>query len=91
MYQDEYYIIKESGTYSNVLEALGLGTILNFILKDGSNSIKIIDTKTHYVIKLSETLTEEIINNTKYFEFIRFIKNKKNRHQKVLKLLIMKD
>lgn len=29
MYQQDYYVLKESGTYSNALEAFGLATILS--------------------------------------------------------------
>ena len=76
MYQDEYYILKESGTYSNILEAFGLAVIFNYIFKEQHNSVKIIDTKTHYVIKLSNAVSKDLIENIKYSEFIPYIKYK---------------
>lgn len=79
MYQKEYYVLKESGTYSNVLEAFGLATLLNYLLDDETSSVRIFDSHTHYVIKLSRMITKEIIERKRYKELFPYIKYKDDK------------
>ena len=82
MYQKEYYVIKDSGTYSNTLEAYGLAVFLSKILGEKPKKVKIRDIGTHYVVELTETITESLIQNTRYFSLFPFIKFKDNEPPK---------
>lgn len=74
MYQQDYYVLKESGTYSNALEAFGLAAVLNRI--DEKLNIQIVDEGPYFRIYLNNSITEDIVKSTKYFQSIPYIKVK---------------
>jgi len=82
MYQQEYYVSKDSGTYSNVLEAFGLAAILNRILDNKPDAVRMIDSATHYTLQLSEALTEDKIKRLKYVDAYPYIKFKDDKPPK---------
>lgn len=64
MYQDIYYVPKRTGTYSDVLVAYGLATLLDHIfrqVKDPTERWRIVleDGGGHYLVRLSEPVREE--------------------------------
>lgn len=63
MYQDIYYVPKRTGTYSDVLVAYGLATLLDHIfrqVKDPAERWRIVleDGGGHYLVRLSEPVQE---------------------------------
>lgn len=79
MYQDRYYVPKYSGTYSDMLEAIGLSYFLKRLIKNEDNDIVIKDKGMYYEINLSEPIDEELINNVRYFDLFPYIKDKKGQ------------
>ena len=70
MYQDTYYVPKRSGTYSDVLLAYGLAVFLDHLLRAGGVSVRKVlveDGGAEYLVKLSEPISQEWIENLKYF------------------------
>ncbi|MFC1465051.1 MAG: hypothetical protein ACFLMY_09400 [Candidatus Brachytrichaceae bacterium NZ_4S206] len=67
MYQDTYYVPKRTGTYSDVLVAYGLATLLDHIfrqVKDPTDRWRIVleDGGGHYLVRLSEPVREEWVH-----------------------------
>lgn len=67
MYQDVYYVPKRTGTYSDVLVAYGLATLLDHIfrqVKDPTDRWRIVleDGGGHYLVRLSEPVQEEWVH-----------------------------
>lgn len=91
MYQQEYYVRKDSGTYSNVLEAFGLATILSRIVGDKQDAVRMIDNATHYTLRLSETLTEDKIKRIMYFDGYPYIRSKDDKPPKGISFITYED
>ena len=67
MYQDIYYVPKRTGTYSDVLVAYGLASLLEHIfrqVKDPTERWRIVleDGGGHYLVRLSEPVREEWVH-----------------------------
>lgn len=86
MYQQDYYIIKESGTYSNALEAVGLATILSEVV--GERAVQVLDEGLYFRIHLNKPTTGDMVNNTDYFQSIPYIKVKSDTTKKGLAIVI---
>ena len=75
----EFFIYKQSGTYSETLEAFGLGVLLNEILKRlevPNRKIVIEDLGFQFKINSSHEISEEMLEKLSYFQIIKFIINK---------------
>lgn len=75
----EFFVRKETSTYSETLEAFGLANLLKDIFVKNEQkgvSINIEDRGTFYIISSTKELTEELIEKTKYFQIVKFIKKK---------------
>ncbi|MCK9425920.1 MAG: hypothetical protein M0Q21_07785 [Ignavibacteriaceae bacterium] len=77
MYQKDFYVLKESGTYSNVLEAIGLAEVIGKITKN-QESVRIRDRLTHFQVIVDDAITEDMVNNTNYFDGFTFVKFKED-------------
>lgn len=76
MYQ-EFYINKQSGTYSETLETFGVANLLYEILQ--RNEVKgfkvnIQDKGLYYLVSSNKEITEDLIAQLSYFQIIKFIK-----------------
>ena len=80
MYQD-FCIKKQSGTYSETLEAFGVANLISNIFSNRNIDVKITieDKGTHYLVKLSKAITNEILESLSYFLVIKFIKKESNQ------------
>ncbi len=84
MYQQTYFVDKQTGTFADVCSAYGLATILHQLLQRTlgeyeSHTIKILDRGTTYAIELIPALQAEWVENLKSsFAPIPFIKTPKN-------------
>ena len=72
MFQDTYYVPKRTGTYSDVLMAYGLAALLHRIFQqvkgpEATWRISLLDGGTHYLVRLSEPVREEWIENIQFF------------------------
>ncbi len=70
MYQDTYYVPKQSGTYSDVLLAYGVAALLDHLLNVSGVSVRKVlveDGGSEYSIRLSEPILEKWIENVEYF------------------------
>ncbi len=68
MYQDVYYVPKRTGTYSDVLVAYGLASLIEHLfrqVKDPIDRWRIVleDGGGHYLVRLSEPVREEWVRN----------------------------
>lgn len=79
---DKLFVIKESNTFSETLEVLGLAyiidTIFQKIIPFKKPEILIEDKNSYYQISISKDLNREIINQCNYFDFFRYIGKKSN-------------
>ncbi|WP_419800414.1 hypothetical protein [Mucilaginibacter sp.] len=78
MYQD-FTIKKQTGTYSETLEAFGVANLISNIFSNRNIQgiqIKILDKGTHYLVTSNKPITDEVFNNISFFLVIKFIKNK---------------
>lgn len=78
-----FYIKKQSGTYSETLEAFGVATLLDEIFeRNNVKGIQIIikDLEHSYVVETNKELTEDLISNLTYFQIIKFIKKEANQN-----------
>lgn len=76
MYQS-FSIKKQTGTYSETLEAFGVANLIsNIFLNKNIQAIqiKIEDKGTNYLVTSNKPITDEILNNISYFLVIKFIK-----------------
>ena len=75
--------LKESGTFSDTLECLGVAVILKKVFKKidliSNPEIIIEDKGGYFKITSNKELTEESIQKCEYFDFIRYIKNKNDK------------
>lgn len=83
MYQQTYFVDKQTGTFADVCVAYGLATILDELLqreldKYGTRTVRILDRGTTYAIELIPALQEEWVERLNLFEPIPFIKTPKN-------------
>jgi hypothetical protein len=72
-----FYIKKQSGTYSEAIEAFGLANLLDEIFvrnKIKGVQITLKDLEHSYLVETNKELTEDLINNLTYFQIIKFIK-----------------
>jgi hypothetical protein len=78
----EFYIDKQSGTYSETLEAFGVGNLLYEILKRNNvQGIKLTieDLDYRYLVKPNQPITNEHIEALSYFQIFKFIKKDVNQ------------
>jgi hypothetical protein len=79
----EFYINKQSGTYSETLETFGVGNLLYEIFKrnkvQGIIRVTIEDLGSQYLIKTNKPITEAYIDSLPYFQIFRFIKKEINQ------------
>ena len=83
MYQQTYFVDKQTGTFADVCSAFGLATVLDACLRralgeHGSCTVRILDKGTTYVIELTPALREEWVEGLRFFAPIPFIKTPKN-------------
>jgi len=89
MYQDTYYVPKRTGTYADVLTAYGLATLLDHLFRQVKSPydtwrIEIADAGPHYLIRLSEPLREEWIQDNHFFRSpAPFITNRRTKPEDV--------
>ena len=78
MYQNKYYVTKNSGTYAETLETYGLAKILSHILKSNNKNpdIRIKDEGGYYSVLSNTPITEDMVDNTPYFDAYPYIKIK---------------
>lgn len=76
----QYFTIqRQSGTYADALEAFGLASLLEKInnqLGNGNAKITIENKGTAYVVSNSHAINIEQVNGLKYFQVVKFVKNK---------------
>lgn len=75
----EFFIDKHSHTYAETLEAYGLANLIDEILSRSNVSnrkVEIFDKGLYYLIKPSQSITEEMLSKLSYFQIIKFLKNK---------------
>ncbi|MFN4084200.1 MAG: hypothetical protein ACK4K9_11265 [Bacteroidia bacterium] len=75
----EFFIDKNSNTYAETLEAYGLANLIDEILSRSNASnrkVEIFDKGLYYLIKPSQSITEEMLSNLSYFQIIKFLKSK---------------
>lgn len=84
MYQQTYFVDKQTGTFADVCSAYGLATILDQLLQRDpgeheSHTVKILDRGTTYAIELIPALQAEWVENLRGFSApIPFIRTTKN-------------
>ena len=83
MYQQTYFVDKQTGTFADVCSAYGLATILDELLRralgeHGARTVRILDRGTTYAIELTPALQEGWVERSNPFELIPFIKTPKN-------------
>ncbi|MBB3837838.1 citrate lyase gamma subunit [Runella defluvii] len=91
MYQN-FSIKKESGTYSETLEAFGVAKLISNIFSNLSIQgvqIKIEDKGSFYCVSSNKPLTNELLDNLSYFLILKFIK--KDASQEVPEGLLVND
>jgi len=74
MYQQEYFVLKKNGTYSEVLEVFGLATILSKIV--GEKALRVSDKGTYFLVHSTIPLTENLVSDTEYIQLLPLIKIK---------------
>ncbi|NLT49561.1 MAG: hypothetical protein GXX85_01425 [Ignavibacteria bacterium] len=83
----EFYVFKESGTFSDTLECLGFVAILQKIFERIDRIIKpeiIIEDKGGYFqITTDKVITEDMLLCCEYFDFIPYIANKKDKKEEL--------
>jgi len=76
----ELFVIKESNTFSETLEILGLASLIDNVfqrtLPVEKPDILIEDRNSYYLISLSKDLDQKIIDECNYFDFFRYIGKK---------------
>lgn len=72
-----FYIKKQSGTYSETIEAFGVANLLDEIFvrnKIKGALITLKDLEHSFLIETNKDVTDDLINNLSYFQIIKFIK-----------------
>lgn len=75
----EFFVDKISNTYAETLEAYGLANLIDEILSRsnvGNRKVEIFDKGLYYLIKPSQSITDEMLSKLSYFQIIKFLKNK---------------
>ena len=79
---DKLFVIKESNSFSETLEVLGLSYIIDKIFHrvslNNNPEILIEDKHSYYQVSISKDLKQEIIDQCNYFDFFRYIGKKSN-------------
>lgn len=72
----ELSIKKQSGTYSETLETLGLAELVFQVLMQNNQNLRVIikNSGTEYKVISPVAITNEMIENIKYFQLFKFIK-----------------
>ncbi|MBP8945757.1 MAG: hypothetical protein KBG25_07675 [Paludibacteraceae bacterium] len=72
----ELSVKKQSGTYAEALEALGLAELLFQVLIQNNQNLRVIikNSENEYKIISPVTITNEMIENTNYFQLFKYIK-----------------
>ena len=83
MFQQTYFVDKQTGTFADVCSAYGLATILDQLLQHvlsahDSRTVKILDRGTTYAIEITPAVQEGWIEKLNLFEPIPFIRTSKN-------------
>lgn len=77
-----FYIKKQTGTYSETLEAFGVANLLDEIfVRNKIKGVQIIlkDLEHSYLVETNKEVTEDLICNLTYFQIIKFIKKDVNQ------------
>lgn len=77
-----FYRKKQSGTYSETLEAFGVAQLLDEIFERNKvKGVQIVlkDIEHSYVIEINKDITEDLINSLTYFQILKFIKKEINQ------------
>lgn len=75
----QFFTQKQSGTYSETLEAFGLANLINEILQRleiGGRKITIEDKGLFYLVTSNKEITEEMLEKLSYFQVVKFLINK---------------
>jgi len=75
----EFFVQKQSGTYSETLEAYGLASLLNEILQRSQISdrkIIIEDKGLYYLVHSNKEISDEMIDGLEFFQVVKFLINK---------------
>ena len=83
MYQQTYFVDKQTGTFADVCSAYGFAAILDELLRRAlgehdSRTVKILDRGTAYAIEPTPALQEDWVEGLNPFEPIPFMKTPKN-------------
>jgi hypothetical protein len=82
MYQSLYYVDKTSNSPGDSLAAYGTARLFRFILEMcnlfGSKQVKVTDQGSKYAIELPTILTEQMVDDLKFFSTVEFILTAKN-------------
>lgn len=74
MTDKKYYVLKESGTYSNALEAYGLAELISGLTREKAK-ISIIDKDFYYELNVKDMELSEV----KYFDLFPYLKKKDDK------------
>ena len=71
MYQQTYFVDKQTGTFADVCSAFGLATVLDECLRralgeHSSPTVKIMDRGTTYAIELTPMMQEKWVESPKF-------------------------
>jgi hypothetical protein len=70
MYQDTYYVDKQSGTFADVLLAFGLARLLQVLADDGAGpgsvNVRLRDAGPYFKVELSEPVREEWLQRASF-------------------------
>lgn len=75
----EFFVDKNSNTYAETIEVYGLANLIDEILSRSTVSnrkVEIFDKGLYYLIKPSQSITDEMLSRLSYFQIIKFLKNK---------------
>ena len=78
MFQDKYYVLKNTGVYSDTLEAFGLAEIIKLLLPNEREHVTIVDKEMYYEIITPKRITPELVNDTAYKDMFVYIRTEKN-------------
>ncbi len=74
MTDKKYYVLKESGTYSNALEAYGLAELISGLTHEKAK-ISIIDKDFYYELNVKDMELSEV----RYFDLFPYLKKKDDK------------
>ncbi|MEA3313579.1 MAG: hypothetical protein U9Q18_04305, partial [Caldisericota bacterium] len=84
MYQNKYFVMKDSGTYAETLEAYGLAKVISHIFNSNeiyNADIRIKDEGVYYSVSSDIPISEQMLNNTHYFDAFPYIKVKGDKNK----------